>query len=429
MKKILTIAGSDPSGGAGMQKDLAVFTELGAYGLSAVTAVTSQNTRGVKDSQTVPASVLKSQLACVFEDLPPDAVKTGMLGSRENAEAVYEILKKEKVGCLVVDPVLKSSSGYALLEEDALAAMRKLMEIATICTPNVREAEILSRVRITCMEERQKAAEEIGDCVITGGDEDAKDLLYYRGEYTELAGAKKDARVHGTGCMFSSALTVYLADGISVPEAVGKAKAYTEEKIIGSLSLGAWSLLADTVKDGMSLELEAAIRAFTSLKDSVEFAPEVGVNIAYALPGAQTVNEVYGLTGRIVKAGRQLIPVGEVKRAGSNHVARIVLTAMKHDPGKRAAMNVRYSPETVEACVRAGLSVSSFDREKQPADTPTMEWGTNEAIKSYGSVPDCVYDTGAVGKEAMIRILAETPEKIVEKVTRIIQCTLDNHKR
>ncbi|MFH1788172.1 MAG: hydroxymethylpyrimidine/phosphomethylpyrimidine kinase, partial [Candidatus Altiarchaeota archaeon] len=191
MKKILTIAGSDPSGGAGIQRDLAVFTELGCYGLSAVTAVTSQNTRGVKESYTVPAQTVKAQITTIFADLPPDAVKTGMLASKENTEEVYKTLKKEKVGILVVDPVIKSSTGYALLEEDALDAMRKLVDIATISTPNVREAQVLSGVRIKSAEDMREAAEEIGDCVITGGDEDAKDLLYYEGEYAEFPGLKK----------------------------------------------------------------------------------------------------------------------------------------------------------------------------------------------------------------------------------------------
>ena len=420
MKKILTIAGSDPCGGAGIQMDLQTFRELGCYGLSVVAAVTSQNTRGVKESYTVPAKTVKAQISSILTDLRPDAVKTGMLGSRKNTETIYKILKKEKIEHLVVDPVIQSSSGYTLLAEDAIPAMKKLMGIATIATPNTMEAGLLTGMRINSMYDKRKAAEEIGACVITGGDEDATDLLYYNGEYTEFSGVKESVSVHGTGCMFSSAVAAYLAKGFEVPDAVGKAKTYVEGKIKGSVFMGGGLKLA-VQEDEMVNELSSAIQTFVTYKDSVKVAPEVGINMVYAREGASELGEVYGLSGRIVKAGGQLVPVGDVVLGGSSHMARVLLTVMKQDSSVRSAMNIKYSPAAVEALENAGLTASSFDRSKQPEDTPTMEWGTNEAIESYGSVPDCIYDKGAIGKEPMIRVVGKSPKEVVEKTLGIIR--------
>jgi hydroxymethylpyrimidine/phosphomethylpyrimidine kinase len=318
---------------------------------------------------------------------------------------------------------MKSSSGFRLLAEDAIPSLRKLCAIATLSTPNTAEAEALSGIRIKTKEDKKGAARKIGDCVITGGDADAKDLLHFNGEFTDFPGVKKNVKVHGTGCMFASALAVYLAHGLEAPEAVSKAKEYVTEKIEGSIRLGGGFRLAaqtrKTAEERIVRELESAIRKFASDKDAVKAAPEVGINIAYALPNARTVNDVYGLTGRIIKAGDRLVPVGEVKRGGSNHVARVVLTAMKHDPTKRAAMNIKYSPENVEAAKKLGLTTSSFDRTKQHSDTPTMEWGTEEAIKKRGRIPDVIYDKGSVGKEAMIRITGKTPTEVVGKALKI----------
>ena len=420
MKRILSIAGSDPSGGAGLQRDLQTYRDLGVYGLSVVAAVTSQNSQGVQDSVTLDATVVESQLKSIFADLRPDSVKTGMLGTKENVEAVYKFLKKEKMEILVVDPVLKSSSGFTLLEEDAIPAMKKLIGITTLTTPNTREAEILTGRDIDSMDDKKKAAEIIGACVITSGDADAKDLLYYDGEYTELAGVKKNVSVHGTGCMFSSAVTVYLAQGFDVPDAVEKAKTYVAGKIASSFTLGGGVKFA-VQEDEMVNELSTAIHSFVSNKDSINVAPEVGINMVYARKEASKLGDVYGLSGRIVKAGGRLVPVGELMLGGSSHMARIILTVMKHDTVMRSAMNIKYSPSTVEALGKAGLSASSFDRGKQPEDTATMEWGTSKAIESFGSVPDCIFDEGAVGKEPMIRILGKTPGKVVEKTLMAIR--------
>lgn len=425
MKKILTIAGSDPSGGAGLTKDLLTISELGAQGLSVVAAVTSQNTLGVQDSLVLPAKTVFSQINSIYADLKPDAVKTGMLGSRENVKAVYGFLKKEKAKNLVVDPVIYSSSGYRLLDESAIPELMKLVKISAIATPNVPEAEALSGLKIDSIEDKRRAAEKIGDCVITGGDEDAKDLAYIDGEFIELAGTKRDVSVHGTGCMFSAAVAVYLAYGEDTASSIRKAKTYVTRKIDESRPFGGGLRLAVTTtrpqeKQAIK-ELQSALKALVSSKESIKLAPEVGMNLVYALPGASSVSEVFGLEGRIVRASGRLVPVGTFKKAGSSHVARVVLTALKADPKKRSAMNIRYSKEAVKACLETGLTASPFDREKQPQDTATMEWGTMEAIKKKGFVPDAVFDEGSKGKEAMIRLIAENPRQAVDKALKIAE--------
>jgi len=425
MKKVLSIAGSDPSGGAGLQQDILVFSSLGAYPLSVASAVTSQNRQGVLDAHILGPDVVSSQLSSVFDDAVPDAVKTGMLGSMENVSVVCDYLKKQGVRNLVVDPVIWSSSGHILLGEDALPELKKLIGHCTLTTPNIAEAEILSGINIGSLEDRRKAAEIIGDCVITGGDADGVDLLYVDGKFNKLEGEMRAHSVHGTGCMFSSAIAVYLAYDTGVVEAVRKAKKFVEEKIDKSWEVAAGfrvpSPAADACEKGIVSELATAIQRFVSNKDAIKAAPEVGVNIVYALPGASAVNDVYGLSGRIVKAGGGLVSVGEVRRGGSSHMARVVLTVLKLDPSRRAAMNIRYSEDAVEACRSLGFSVSSFRRGDQPPDSPTMEWGTDDAIKSAGSVPDIIYDEGLVGKEPMIRVIGESPKEVVEKTEKILK--------
>lgn len=242
MKKLLTIAGSDSSGGAGVQADLKTFAALGAYGMSCITALTAQNTTGVTAIADTAPEMVTAQLAAVYEDVPPDAVKMGMLANGAVAGAAADFLAAHRGAPVVVDPVMSATSGAVLLEEEAIQVYReKLFPLAAVVTPNMPEAEVLAGMTIRTEADMQEAARRIiafgcGAVLVKGGHRgaDALDVLLAADGFHEFPGEKIDtANTHGTGCTLSSAIAVYLAEGASVPEAAAKAKAYLTGAIRG----------------------------------------------------------------------------------------------------------------------------------------------------------------------------------------------------
>lgn len=242
MKKVLTIAGSDSSGGAGIQADIKTITVHGMFALCAVTALTAQNTTGVFGVLSADADFVSAQIDTVFADIPPDSVKVGMVSTAPIIEAIAERLTYYKVKTAVVDPVMVSTSGARLLEESALASLQsKLIPAASLITPNIPEAEILSGMAIASRSDMSAAARKIaafykGDILIKGGhlSDDASDLLYEgkRDEDIWFPGIRLDSTsTHGTGCTLSSAIACNLAAGMSSREAVARAKRYITEAI------------------------------------------------------------------------------------------------------------------------------------------------------------------------------------------------------
>lgn len=248
LKQVLTIAGSDSGGGAGIQADIKAMSANGVFAMSVITAITAQNTEEVTDVFEVPSSVIAAQIDAVFDDFEIAAVKTGMLSSAPIVETVAKMLKPQQVFNLVVDPVMISKSGHTLLNPDAIEAVKKqLFPMALLVTPNVHEAQQLSGIRITSLAEARRAAKVIHGfgckhVLIKGGhllDERATDLLYdgrffnvFKGDFIDTS------HTHGTGCTFASALAAQLARGRSVVDAVQSAKAYVTEAIRHGLAIG-----------------------------------------------------------------------------------------------------------------------------------------------------------------------------------------------
>lgn len=434
MKTVLSIAGSDSGGGAGIQQDLKTFTAYRLHGASAITAVTAQNTLGVQKVSVLPLDIIEAQIDSVVSDLKPLAVKTGMLANSEIIDLVDRKVKEYGMVNLVVDPVMVSTSGDRLLDEDAVSSMKKFVKAARLSTPNIYEAEILSGLKIETERDMEEAASELGDCVVKGGHLHGTDILCFEGGiYRFPTKELREVRVHGAGCAFSAAIASGLALGFEVPDAVAKAKDFMDSVIDRNFSPGTGLRFTDTAGIRLSLtykepvrravveNLEKAIHRFISGRDSYKLMPEVGVNVAMALEGAQNIDDVAGVSGRLVRCKRSVVPVGFVMFGGSSHVGRVVLTAMKSAPEKRAAMNIRFSDDVLDVCKELGLGISSFSRDKQPQDTPTMEWGTSEAIKRFKGIPDIVYDRGGISKEAMIRILGEDAVSVVETALRIAE--------
>ena len=247
MGTALTIAGSDCSGGAGIQADIKTMTMNGVYAMSAITALTAQNTTGVRAIQETIPEFLKQQIDAVFEDIFPDAVKIGMVSSSELIRVIADRWRYDQATNIVVDPVMVATSGSSLMRTDAVKTLiDELLPVATLVTPNIPEAQILSGMSIDSKEDREKAAKTIGDTygcsvLLKGGHSisDANDLLYSDGTMQWFDGKRiGNPNTHGTGCTLSSAIASNLAKGVPLNKSVQRAKDYISEALAAQLDLG-----------------------------------------------------------------------------------------------------------------------------------------------------------------------------------------------
>ena len=247
MKAVLSIAGSDCSGGAGIQADLKTMTMNGVYAMTAITALTAQNTLGVTGILDVPPDFLAQQLDAIFEDIPPQAVKIGMISSPALVEVVADRLTHYRAENIVVDPVMVSTSGSVLSKDSAIGVMKeKLFPLATVITPNIPEAQLLWGHPIPGPQEMEQAAAQLGQaygCAVLckGGHrvQDANDLLYDHGVLTWFHGQRiPNPNTHGTGCTLSSAIAAHLAKGAPLDEAIRRAKDYLSGALAAMLDLG-----------------------------------------------------------------------------------------------------------------------------------------------------------------------------------------------
>ena len=440
-KVTLSIAGSDSSGGAGIQADLKAFSYLGVHGTTVLTCVTAQNTQHVGGIFKVPVSMIEQQLQMVCEDFSIAAVKTGMLYDAEIVNCVVRNLSKYRLKP-VVDPVMVATSGDTLSQESLVDALKKrLFPHALMVTANVPEAAELAGISIHSLEDVHLACKKIASykpqyILVKGGHlqgDAVVDVLYDGKQFHEFSLPRiPKKKAHGSGCTLSALITGLLALGETPVDAVRKAKpilwsmiheGYAPGK--GSDALNHSSSIIVPPTDLNDERFSVWLELRTAVEDLLSFLPssvvaEVGMNIVYALPSATTKDQVCAVEGRIVKGKERPHLCGSLQFGASKHVASIVLAAMSHDAKIRSALNIRYSNDTVERCRKVGLRVGSFDRKDEPRNAlSTMEWGTNHVIKTLGYVPDIIYDLGAVGKEPMIRILGTSPQDVLRKLRQL----------
>ena len=441
MKRILTIAGSDSGGGAGIQADLKAITLLGGFGMSVITALTAQNTLGVHGIHEIPPSFVEKQMEVVLSDIGADAIKTGMLAHSEIISVVARKIRQYGLKYVVVDPVMVAKSGDSLLRKDAREALiRELIPLAWIVTPNLPEASVLAGFKVTSVEEMRKAARRIHrlgakHVVVKGGHLKGRavDLLYDGKRFEEIVAPRiKTKNTHGTGCTFASAIATFLARGESVYGAVHKAKTFITLAIQSGLSLGKGT--GPTNPSAYVLREMERYRVVQELKRAVEvlkreeigrLIPEVSSNLGYALPFAEGVEDVAAFPGRIVRFRDSATTYGDPEFGASRHVANIILTVMKFDPEYCSAMNIRYSRETLAQLGRKGFLVGRFDRRLEPKklkkqEGSSLEWGVGEVLRKMKCVPDLIYDEGDVGKEPMIRVLGRTPMEVIQKILKAV---------
>ena len=435
MKIVMTIGGSDCSGGAGIQADIKTFSAFGVYGTSVLTAITAQNSDGVQAIQEVPVKIVEQQLQSIMSDIAVDYAKTGMLYSAEIIAVAAAQLKRYGVP-FVLDPVMNAGSGGILLEDNALNTLIELLiPICAVVTPNVPEASRISGLEIRDIEDAKLAALKINEMgastvIIKGGHLEleiaagkATDLIY-DGEFERISTSmiKQEKIVHGAGCTFSAALAAELAKGTTLHDAATSAKKFVYNAILCGEELPNLIVVNQSLRKDADryFVLENVKEAVTILKETLNFKnhiPEVGTNIGMAIADAESEHDVAAVDGRII-AAKEGVHAGCVDFGVSSHVARLILTMMKHDKRKRSAINLKYSSELIEACEELGLTVSSFDRAKEPAGAKTMDWGVREASVVFS--PDVVYDLGAVGKEPMVRIFGNTAVEVASKVKGIM---------
>lgn len=440
MKKVLTIGGSDSSGGAGIQADLKTFAALGVYGTSVITSVTAQNTVGIQGIIDLHSRFISLQIESVFSDIGVDAIKIGMTPSNEIIEVVSRSLKKQRLKNIVLDPVISSKSGTPLLNPGAKANLvKKMFPLALLVTPNIPEARLLTGISIKNYSDIKTAAKRIHklgvkNVLIKGGHFRGKAVdTFYDGNVFRFYETNRipDKNVHGTGCTLASAIAAELAKETPLPGAIQSAKKYITDAIAHSVNLGQGStiiqhflnLYRESSKYIMLCEMESALDIL--IKGEIGcLIPEVQSNLGYGMKNAESKEDIMIFPDRLIKKDQGIIAVSRPKFGQISHIASIVFTAMHYDPEKRAAINIKYLPEIISACKKLKLSISSFSRSFEPKITKkkegsTLEWGVDQTIKKFGAVPDIIYDTGGIGKEPMIRVLASDPVSVANIVLKI----------
>lgn len=428
----LTVAGSDSGGGAGIQADLKTIEARGAFGTSAVTALTAQNTQGVCASERVPPFLVREQIQAVVDDLGVDAVKTGMLVDADVTAAVADELASLDVP-VVVDPVMVAESGARLLEAAGETVIREeLLPTATLTTPNVPETESLTGVDIDTPDDARDAGEALQElgvdaALVTGGHLDGDEVVdvFVGDDVQEFHSPRvPDASSHGSGCTLSAAVAADLARGRDLVDAVADAEALLQRAISHGLDLG------DGVGPvhhlaGLRTRAEAP-RALAAVREMVRalerpavapLVPEVGTTVAVATATATDPCDVAACEGRLTRVpGGVRAPAGAAMGA-SSHVARLLLGVREHDSSVSAACNLRESDAVLEA-LSDRLTVATVDRMDEPdAVAGTMDWVADRVLRRRdGEAPDVIVDGGAHGKEPMTRLLAPDAETLRERV-------------
>lgn len=436
---VMTIAGSDCSGGAGIAADIKTFSVLGVHGACVVTSITSQNGRGLQSIHDLPVSEIRTQFESILSDIEITYAKSGMLHTEATVKAVSDIVRSHEIS-LVVDPVMNAEAGGKLLNEDAREMMiRELIPVAKVITPNIHEASTLSGIDIKNKKTAIEAANIIAELgveavILTGGDAidpttDRFDLLLYDGEVDIIAGDFIDGSAHGTGCTYSAAICTRLALGDSYHDAAVFAKDFVRNSIARKRQVGSVFMLNHS---GVHLEFSERYAVLEDLKSALGSAladerfhlliPEVGCNIGMAVQDADNKIDVAAIDGRIHKVSGRAKAAGPIDFGASDHVSRIILTATSIDESIRGCMNIKYSEEILSVCKKLGMSITSFDRRDEPVGVKSMDWGVSDAIARSGDcfIPDIIYDLGDVGKEPMVRILGKSAADVVAKALKIL---------
>lgn len=423
---VLSVGGSDPSGISGLQRDARVAWSMGCHPLSVTTAVTAQNTSKFAGVQPVDGPMIRQQLDAVLSDFDIAAVKVGMLWSGEIIRMVTDSLRT--INCpVVLDPVVRSTTGGMLLEDSARhTLLDDMVPLADVVTPNAFEAGYLTGTDVADVDGAGRAARMIcqsgaSTAVVTGieSGDTISDVLY-DGQIHVLKGRRLEGGHRGGGCTFSAAVACHMAAGHDAAEAVLLARETARAAISGSVSLGAGRRAA---ADMPGQALAAAVDELAAIQHIPHMIPQCQTNFVHAPADAVSPDQVLGIRGRLVRTGNSVVRAGVIAVGGSKHVASAVCAARARFPGLRSAVNIRYSPDILAAMVREGFVVLFYDRAQEPPSIKesgsSVAWGVSEAVSEADAAPDAVCHRGDFGKEPMILVFGETPGGVVSKIRRI----------
>lgn len=422
---VLSIGGSDPSSGAGIQSDVKTFENHDVYGFTVITAITSQNTKKISKIAPISAKDIRTQLESVLSDFQIDAIKIGMVYDSSIIKIVNTMIKNQKCP-IVVDPIIQSTTKKILLKKSAINNYKKyIIPLATIITPNKKEAKILSGS--SKAEDAAKELQKLGakNVIITGFRESEKEIEDFVMEVDNnyiLKGKKIKIINHGSGCNYSASITASLARKKSIYEATVTAKEYVYQSIKKSKNLGKGIKITHKEISKIQKELSHSILDFQNIKNVSKLIPECQTNFVFSKNKPKTIKNVLGISGRLVKSGNNVIQAGELVFGGSQHVATAVIQVSKKFSKIRSAINIKYEPKIITNAKKHRMSVLSYDRKNESKKSKSKEnssisWGISSCLKS--NIPDIIYHKGDFGKEPMIIVFGETPAEVVRKIKLI----------
>jgi len=455
----LTIAGSDPTSGAGIQADIRTFDRIGVHPFSAITAITYQTAKKFFGFNSL-SDILEQQLIAIFSAYPIKFVKIGMIPDIKTIHIIANYIKKHNL-MAVYDPVSVSSAGKRLSSEGIeLEIERKLFPYITILTPNKKEAAFYSNKNLTnssnekeCKEvaailldklffnEEERSNEkavviksavetktEIFDIACIG--KKISNKIVYNYHFFKKKKILVKGNVHGTGCVFSSAITAFLTKGYSIDNAIIYSENFFDEKFQNFIELPDQDKIIDLTLSDEQVDVVNQIKEIYSyVSNSPKFnqlIPEVRLNISGSLPNATRKEEIAGIEGRITIVNGYPQASGEIKFNVSDHTARLILAAKEFDKSINFVMNLKYNPDWIDLLQqKTNLELQEILREKQPEEVKTeeystMQWLIKESVSKMGKIPDIIWDKGAVGKEPIIRLFGKNSKDMIEKLKKIM---------
>ena len=463
----LTIAGSDPSSGAGIQADIRTFDRIGVYPFSAITALTYQSASKFHGYKSL-SNELESQLEALFNDYPIKYVKIGMIPDKKSIEIIIKYINKYNL-CVVLDPVSISSTGKRLsiegIEEDL---EKKLFPLITVLTPNVHEAT--SYTNIDIKDSKLNDINKIKECatlllkkIYPPESNDSKEkaviiksamtennticdilCIVEDGNSTPQFHIFKKPKiflkknVHGTGCVFSSAITAYLAKNFTLFEAINSAETFFDDKFQKYIELPEQGAVIDLTLSNERLGVVEQVKEIYSFlssnKELSQLIPEVRMNISGALPNATEKKDIAAIEGRITIIDEYPFASGEVKFGVSDHTARLILEAKKYDKSVNFVMNLKYKEPWISLLLeKSNLQLEEIKREQQPKEIKskeesTMQWIIQKIMNQKTEFPDIIWDKGAIGKEPIIRLFGKNSKEMIQKlkvITNILKLSTD----
>ena len=431
---LLSIGGSDPSSGAGIQSDIKIFTKFNVQCLTAITAITSQNTSNFGKIEPVTKKILESQLESLISDFKIDGIKIGMVYNSEIIKTIYQYFKKSDIP-IVVDPVIKSTTGGMLIEKSSIINFKKyIIPLATIITPNKFEAEILTKTKINSKNKPEKIAKMIQkmgakNVIITGLEEKnnkISDFVLESNKKYFLKDEKISKINRGSGCIHSSMALYGIIKFKNIKKSLEFAKQVTLNSIKNSKKVGKGFEVTNFDKlDNNKIELTKAIEDFIKIKNIFENIPECQTNFVFSKHKPKSIKEILGISGRIVKAGKEVMVAGELEYGGSKHVATALLAVNKKYSKIQSAINLKFRESTILKIKKMKWNTYDYDRSQEPKNIKkngsTIEWGIKNAIKNSKKAPDVIFHKGDFGKEPMIILFGETPEAVIKKIQKLFK--------